>query len=181
MKKLLVCVAVIFSFKGFSQPSDFIILKKRGKTVQNIYAGSNFEFITKTGAYRNGLLKRIYNDTLQVQEFQVRHIPTTVGGVIYDTVGSFSYTYHYLDIQSLGKNRKGFNVAGSGYALMGGSALLIVASGVSYLIDKDKFSPELLLASVGLGGVGYLMSKAGSKGIVIGKKGYSLQYMDVTP
>lgn len=181
MKQLLVCVAVIFSLAGFSQPSDFIILKKKGKTVQNIYAGSNFEFTTKNGAYRNGLLKRIYNDTIQVQEFQVRHIPTTVGGVIYDTVGSFSFNYHYLDIHILGKERKGFNVSGSGNALVGGAILLTLASGVSYLVDKDKFSPELLLAAIGLGGVGYFMSKVGSKGIVIGKKGYYLQYMDVTP
>ena len=64
---------------------------------------------------------------------------------------------------------------------MGGSALLIVGSGVSYLIDKDKFSPELLIAAVGLGGVGYLLSKVGAKGTVIGRKGYALQYMDVTP
>ncbi|RYG53909.1 MAG: hypothetical protein EOO01_03060 [Chitinophagaceae bacterium] len=181
MRKLLVCVAVMISLTGFSQPSDFLILKKKGKTAQNIYAGNNLEFTTKTGAYRNGLVKRIHNDTLFIQEFQVRHIPTTVGGVIYDTVGSFSYNYSYHDILSLGKTRKGFNVSGSGYTLMGGAALLVVGSGVSYLIDKDKFSPELLLAAVGLGGVGYLMSRAGSKGIVIGKKGYSLQYMDVTP
>ena len=171
----------MFSSAAIAQPSDFIILKKRNKTVSNIYAGSNFEFTTKSGAYRNGLLKRIYNDSILVQEFQVRHIPTTVGGVIYDTIGSFSYSYHYLDIHTLGRQRKGFNVSGSGSALMGGSALLIVASGVSYLADRDKFSPELLWVSVGLGGVGYLLSKAGSKGTVIGKKGYALQYIDATP
>ena len=181
MKNFLAFISVIISFTAAAQPSDFIILKKKGKTVKNIYAGSNFEFTTKTGAYRNGLLKRIYNDSIQVQEFQVRHIPTTVGGVIYDTVGSFSYNYHYLDIHALGKTRKGFNVSGSGYTLMGGSALLIVESGVSYLMDEDKFSPELLIAAVGLGGVGYLLSKVGAKGTVIGRKGYALQYMDVTP
>ncbi len=182
MMKLLVSLFLLFPLATFSQASDFIILKKKGRTVQNIFAGSNFEFTTKSGAYRNGLIKRIHNDTLSIQEFQVRHIPTTVGGVIYDTVGSFSYVYHYNDINALGSNKKrGFNLAGSGNALVGGAILLTVASGISYLVDKDKFSPELLLAAIGLGGVGYLMSTAGSKGIVIGRRGYSLQYMDVTP
>jgi hypothetical protein len=54
--------------------------------------------------------------------------------------------------------------------------LLTVASGIAYLADSKKFSPELLAASVGLAGVGYLLTRTHSDQMPIGKK-YSLEYV----
>lgn len=165
-----------------SQPSDFLILKKKGKSITNFYAGTNIEFVSIYGAYRNGLITQIRNDSVFIQEFQIQQIPTTLGTYITDTVGSFRYAYPYRDILTIGsKPEKGFNLAGSGAALSGGGVLLMVASGVVYIVDKDKFSPELALGAAGLAAVGYLLSKAAGKSIVIGKRGYSLEYADMTP
>ena len=163
-----------------SQQADFIILKKKGKTIRSYYAGTSIEFVTLNGIYKNGLINKIEHDSIFLQEFLVQQLVTPLGYYVLDTVGSFRYVYHYQHIKSLGKPEKGFNVRGSGAALMGGGILLTFASGISYLADKEKFSPELLGAAVGLGFIGYLMSKAGSKGIVIGKKKYQLQYISLT-
>ncbi len=164
----------------FAQPTDFLILKKGDKPLKNFYAGSQIEFMTVDGAYRNALITSINKDSIYLQEFLVRRLPTVYGSYINDTAGSFRYVYHYRQIGSFGKAAgKGFNVSGSGAALLGGSVLLTLASGVSYIADKDKFSPELLAAAVALGTAGYFMSRAGRKGIVIGKK-YTLQYMNMT-
>jgi hypothetical protein len=101
-----------------------------------------------------------------------------MGFYVLDT--SFYYsTYHYKEIASIGKSGRRFDWGGSGGALMGGGLLLTVASGVVYLADNKKFSPELLAASVGLFGVGYLLSRSGGKGMIIGKK-YSLVYIKAT-
>jgi hypothetical protein len=62
---------------------------------------------------------------------------------------------------------------------MGGGLLLTIASGVVFLADNKKFSPELLGAAVGLAGLGYLMTRTSGKGMVIGKK-YSLVYIKAT-
>lgn len=176
MKQLLY-IFLFLPFAAASQSSDFIILKKKDKTIRNIFAGSNIEFMTTGGAYRDAYITAIKNDSIFLQEFVVNRIPTTFGTYILDTPGSFRYVYHYNQIGSFGpKKQKGFNVSGSGTALMGGGALLTVASGVSYLADKEKFSPGLLAAAVGLGGIGYLMNKSSGKGMTIGKK-YRLQYM----
>ncbi len=176
MKQLL-NIFLFFPFVVSAQSSDFIIVKKKNKTVRNIFAGSNIEFVTTNGAYRNAFINAIQNDSIYLQEFVTQRIPTTFGTYIIDTVGSFRYIYHYNEIGSFGpKKQKGFNVSGSGAALMGGGALLTIASGVSYLADKDKFSPGLLAAAVGLGGLGYLMNKSAGKAMVVGKK-YRLQYM----
>ena len=168
----------LFSTAAYSQQADFIVLKKNQKTVKNFYSGTHIEFVATNGAYRNALITRIKNDSLYLQEFIVYRMPTTLGTYILDTTGSFSYAYHYNQIKSFGKPQKGFNVGGSGAALMGGGVLLVLASGVSYLIDKDQFSPELLVAAVGLAGIGYIMNKAAAKRIVIGKK-YKLQYISL--
>ncbi len=175
--KWLLNVLLILSSACGAQSSDFIILKKGNKTIRNIYAGTNIQFVSTSGAYRDALITSVKNDSIYLQEFLVRRMPTVYGSYINDTAGSFRYTYHYNQIGSLGKkSSKGFNISGSGAALMGGGILLTLASGVSYIADKDKFSPELLGAAVALGGLGYLISTSGKNGIVIGRK-YTLQYM----
>jgi len=180
MKRWIFFITLFAATAAFSQPSDFIILKKKDKTIHSYYAGTQIEFMSTSGAYRNALINKIVNDTLYLQEFLIRHIPTQLGFYITDTAGSYRYAYHYNQIASFGKEQKGFNVRGSGAALLGGGALLTVASGVVYLVDRKKFSPALLIASAGLATIGYFMSKSGSKGIVIGKKNYRIEYIKVT-
>jgi hypothetical protein len=178
--KWLLIVLMTFPFVCAAQSADFIVLKKGHRTIRNFYSGRNIQFVTTGGAYRDALINAIQKDSIYLQEFLVRRVPTVYGSYVNDTAGSFRYTYHYKEVRSLGKPaKKGFNVNGSGAALMGGGALLTLASGVSYLADKDNFSPDLLGAAVALGGLGYLMSTSGRKGIVIGRK-YTLQYIKMT-
>ncbi len=175
--KLLLLIFFISPFSGLAQSSDFLILKKKNKALKYFYSGSNIEFISNTGAYRNALITGIKNDSIYLQEFYVVRRPTTFGSMMLDTAGSFRYVYHYKQVHSFGpKKQKGFNKSGSGAALMGGGTLLTLASGVSYLADREKFSPELLAAAVGLGAVGYIMSRSSNKGMIIGKK-YRIEYM----
>ena len=178
--KLLLCIIILLPLSGLCQPSDFLILKKNKKPLKYFYAGSQIQFVSTNGAYRDALINQIKNDTLYIQEFLVQRLATSFGSYFIDTVGSFRYSYHYNQVGSFGKaQKKGFNVSGSGAALLGGGTLLTLASGVSYLADKEKFSPQLLIASAGLATAGYFMSRTGKKGMVIGKK-YKLQYMNMT-
>lgn len=171
---------ILLSFAGKSQQSDFIVLKKKGKTIQSYYAGTQIEFITVTGVYKNALIQSIRNDSLFLREFLVRQVPTQFGFYIIDTIGSSRYAYNYKDIKSLGKPQKGFNVRGSGAALLGGGILLTLAGGVVYLADKDQFSPKLMGAAAGLGITGYFLSRAGGKGIQPGRKHYRLEYINMS-
>jgi hypothetical protein len=93
-----------------------------------------------------------------------------LGVYILDTVGVYNLQYHYNEIKVIGKSSKGFNVSGSAASLMGGGLLLMLASGVVYLVDKENFSPALLIASASLAGIGFLMAKTSGKGMEIGKK-----------
>ena len=174
-------ILILFIFAGYvlkAQPSDFIILKKKHKTVKIFYKGSQIEFVTNTGAYRNALIKDIKNDSIFLQEFLINRVPTSLGFYVIDTVGSFRYAYNFNQIYHFGQENKKFNVAGSGATLLGGGALITLASGVVYLADNKNFSPTLLAAGAGLAAVGYFLSKGSNKGITIGNKHYRLQYIN---
>lgn len=179
--KILFIFFLFLSSACIAQPSDFIILKKNGKTVKSFYSGSQIEFVTVSGVYKNAVITKVYHDSIFLKEYIVRQMVTQFGFYVTDTAGSYSYVYHYKDIKSLGKKQKGFNVQGSGAALLGGGILLTLASGVVYLVDRDKFSPALVGGAAALGAIGFAMTKAGGKGIVIGKKKYRLEYMKLTP
>jgi len=175
---LLSLILIVFHANG--QPSDFIVLKKHNKTLKSFYAGTDIEFVTYSGAYRNARIEKITNDSLFLREFLVQRIPTQLGFLITDTVGSFRYAYPYTQIARMGKKQKGFSLNASGASLIGGGIVLTVASGVVYLVDRAKFSPQLLLGGIGLGALGYLFTRIGAKGIVIGKHGYRIEYVNLT-
>lgn len=178
--KLFLPILLLLSFTAYSQSADYIILKKRGRTVKTFFAGTNIGITTTSGAYVNAHISGIQHDTLFLQEFIIQYIPTTIGTYILDTVGSFRFKYHYNQIKAIGEWKKaGFDTKGSGATLLGGGTLLTLASGVVYLADREKFSAPLLIASAGLGTLGYFMARHGAKGIVIGKK-YSLHYMNMS-
>ncbi len=172
---LLFCVLLTHA-----QSNDFIILKKKSTTIKTFFKGSQIEFITTNGAYRNAVINEIRNDSIFLKEYIINRIPTTLGFYIDDTIGSYHYAYHYTEIYKFNKSNKKFNVGGSGAALLGGGLLITLASGVVYIADKEKFSPSLLAAGAGLGALGFLISKKSGKGITVGKNKYSLQYITIS-
>jgi hypothetical protein len=178
--KLWLPLFLLFPCFGISQSADFILIKKKNKTLQTYFAGREIAFTTTSGSYINAHINGIKNDTLYLQEFLVQRLPTTIGTYILDTMGSYHYKFHYNQIAVVGKNeKKGFNRGGSGASLFGGGILLTLASGVVYIADRKNFSRPLLLAAVGLGGFGYFLLRTGGKGMVIGKP-YKLEYINMS-
>lgn len=175
MKKLCCFLFIFFSVVCVAQTADFILLKQKDRTIKTFFTGSPIRFTSTNGVYVEANITAIKNDTLFLQQYVIRQVPTQLGVYVLDT--SYYYNqYHYNQIKAIGKSGRRFDVGGSGAALMGGGILLSIASGVVYLADNKKFSPELLAAAVGLTGVGFLLSKQAGKGMMIGKK-YSLVYV----
>ena len=180
--KIYLLILLFISTNSFAQSADFIQLKKNNKTITTYYSGMHIAFTAESGAYIDALINGIKNDTLYVQEFIIRYLPTTIGTYIIDTAGSYHYKYHYRQVVAIGQKPKtNFNTRGSGAALLGGGILLTLASGVVYVADREKFSAPLLLTAVGLGTLGYFMAKGkkGGGGMLIGKK-YKLVYMNMS-
>jgi hypothetical protein len=177
--KTVLCILSMFGVAGvFAQASDFILFKKKGITQKTYFTGSTIVFTSNSGANIEANILDIRNDSLLLRQYITRPVMTPLGVYVLDT-SFYYYKYHYKDIAAIGKTGRRFDWVSSGGALMGGGLLLTVGSGIVYLTDNKRFSPELLGAAVGLTGVGYLISRNAGKGMQIGKK-YSLEYIRAT-
>ena len=175
MKKLILLLFVFIAVQSFAQSSDFILFKHKDRTIKTFFVGGQISFTSNTGAFIEANITNIKNDTLYLKEYIIRQVPTQLGVYMLDTTYYYGQ-YHYKQILAIGQTGRRFDWGGSGAALMGGGLVLTVASGVVFLADNKKFSPELLGGAVALTGLGYLMSRSSGKGMVIGKK-YSLVYI----
>lgn len=180
MKYLLLCCSFLFLSAAYSQSADFLVLKKKNKIIQKFFSGENIAFTSSNGNHLDAYINKIQNDTVYLQQFVVRYLPTTFGTYIVDTAGSYRYKYHYKQIVAIGqKANSNFNWKGSGAALLSGGAVLTLGSGVVAIADPKKFSAPLLIGSAALGTLGYFMAKGKkSLGLPIGKK-YTLTYMNM--
>jgi hypothetical protein len=179
MNRILLILFLITGYQTFAQSSDVILLKKHNKTIKRYFSGTDIDLTTKNGVYLNAEIIKIKSDSLFLRQFDIRQIPTQLGVYILDTVATYYYTYHYNDIKAIGRSNKKFNLSGSAATLLGGGLLLTVASGVVFLVDREKFSPSLMIASASLATLGYVTAKTGGKGMIIGKK-YSLVYLGIS-
>lgn len=180
MSKIFTIIMCLFIFTAHAQQSDFIILKKKSKTVQMFFKGSQIEFLTTSGAYRNAIITEIKNDSIYLKEYIINIVPSTLGFFFTDTVGSYRYAYNYKQIYKFNKENKKFNTGGSAAALYGGGLLISVASGVVYLADRKNFSYTLFTTGAGLAAIGYLWQKQTSKGITVGKNKYRIEYINIS-
>lgn len=177
---IAILVSLFISGQAKAQSNDVLSLYKKGRVVKTYFAGDNISFSSTSGAYRDALITAIKNDSIYLQEFLVYKVPTTYGGFVLDTAGSFRYKYGYKEIYSFGpKPHRGFDIGGSAGALFGGGAVLSVASLVVLAADKNKFSPVLLGAGLGGIALGYLLSKTANKAVIVGKNHYSLKYTNL--
>jgi len=179
MTRIIIFLLLLIANQTFAQSSDVILLKRHKKTVKRYFSGTDIDLTTNTGVYLSAQIVKIKSDSLFLRHFDIRQVPTQLGVYILDTVATYYYKYHYNQIKAIGKTGRRFNLSGSGASLLGGGILLTLASGVVFLVDRDKFSPALLIASASLATVGYVMSKTGGKGMIIGKK-YSMVYLGIS-
>ncbi len=162
-----------------AQSSDALLLKKGARTIRSFYSGTTLSMTTTDGRSHYGLIEGVYRDTLRLVTYVVERRMTSMGFYILDTAGVYHSRFHYREIRTIWNDRKNFNWAASGYSLLGGGTLLTLASGVVYLVDRDKFSPELMATGAGLALVGYFLASQDKKRFVVGKK-YRLQYLPLS-
>lgn len=183
MKTIL---SLLFAFfivaAGLSQPSDFIVLKKNQRTIKSFFTGSNIIFQTANGEY-SGQITAIKKDSLFINQYDVRQVPTNLGIYVLDTVATYRIAFNYKDITKItNQGRKGFNWAASGGSLFGGGILITAVGLGTWVFTKPgtqyHASPALVLSGAALAGIGYLLLKSNGSYYTIGKK-YQLEYVKV--
>lgn len=182
MKSTLLCFIVFFIYaEGFSQPSDFIVLKKHHKTIKSFFAGSNISFETGKGFY-SGQITFINKDSLFINQYDIRQRQTVLGVYVLDTVATYRLVFNYRDILKIGsERRKGFNWSATGASLFYGGILLTGVGLGTWVFTKPgteyHASPLVVISGAALAGVGYLLLRSKNSN-TIGKK-YQLEYIKV--
>lgn len=176
-KILLFFLSALFVNVVMAQSTDFILLKKNKITKATYFVGSNIQCTTTSGTFINGQIVAIKNDSMVIKQYDVRQVPTQLGVYILDTINTYYFNINYHQIKAIGTPGRKFNWSASGASLMSGSIVLTVANGIVALVDNKRFSTNLFIGGVALGGLGYLLYKKSGKGIAIGKK-YTLVYIN---
>ena len=184
MKVILLVVLLGFTCHVQAQSNDFILLKKKGKTVRRLFAGEYIlAAIDGAGPYEL-VIREVYKDSVRLMGYSLEQNATAYGGFYIDTAARYYITKPYQSITAFYNNRnKKFNFGGSGGTMMAAGFLGLLITGVNAVYLKQPLftggTPWFAAGSVALAGVGYLLYKASIKPIIIGKK-YQLVYVKVS-
>jgi len=133
---LLPLLLLSFSFTALAQPSDYIVLKKRNnRTLKTYFQGSFISAITYTGFTLSGIIRQIKNDSVFIEQREVRQVPTQFGTPALDTIYR-TIRLHYKEIMTFNYTN---NKAGNGPRL------------------RRSFVGGKLPRIMGLGGAGFIV------------------------
>jgi hypothetical protein len=180
---LLLCSLFFFGSLVSAQSNDFILLKKKGKTVRRLFAGQYITAAIEGNGPYDLLIRNVYNDSVRFMGYALAQNATGYGGFYIDTVERYYITKPYRSFTAFynDKNKK-FNFASSSGTLMAAGFLGLLMTGVNAAYLKQPVftggTPWFAAGSAALIGVGYLLFKTSTKPIKIGKK-YQLVYVKV--
>jgi hypothetical protein len=179
MKPLLITYLVLVSVTASSQQTDFFLLKHSGRTVRSFFAGSYIDFATIRGESHSGYIKKVANDSVWVENYQILKGYTMFGGAILDTMTFQAMKFAVKDITAIHKEKLRLEQTALPVLLKIGSAGYILLHIVNGIILKQNinFTRVGIAAAVYL--VAVLIQKLRKEYYHIGKK-YTLQYMSLS-
>ena len=132
LRLLLPILLGTLSFIASAQPSDYIVLKKKNnRTLKTYFPGTFLSAVTYTGFTLNGVIKEIKNDSVFIEQFDVRQVPTQFGVPALDTV-VYTIRLHYQEIRKwlYETNRSG------GGSRRGGGLIqqIMIVGGIGFIV-----------------------------------------------
>lgn len=184
MKPALLVILSILPSLVFAQQSDMLVLKKKNnRTVETFFAGKQVKFVYADGQWMKGEIRYIARDSVFLNFFDIRPMPTGYGTYSIDTIAVLPFALHYRDMVAFPrrkdswrfiKNGTLFKIGGAGYILLN------VING-QYLDEPITDSRNLrsLGIAAGVFGAGFLMGRLHKPLLEVGKK-YKLHYVSLT-
>lgn len=165
------------------QPSDYLVLKKKNnRTLRTYFTGTFISAVSYDGFEINGIISKIRNDTLFIQQQRVYYV-NKLGLPALDTL-LYTIAVDYRDIHRFNYSshtgiggaprRRGFSeVALPTLMIMGGFGYLTLES-VNTLYRKESFNDKGKLTGMAIaaavGGSGILMKRIGRNNNEVGRK-----------
>lgn len=96
MKLIFTALFLFFLHTTYAQ-NDFIVLQKKGRTIQRYFAGNNISFYTNEGFLITGNIKKCVHDSLFI-DIPITMDIHTIFGIVPDTTG---FTYYKININKI--------------------------------------------------------------------------------
>jgi hypothetical protein len=184
MHKVVLIVLSFFFYKITYSQQDFLLLKKRNKTIASFYIGSPITFRTAAGDWVDAYINKIANDTLYIKEFELVTYVNSWGMPAVDTMWRNTRKITTKDIVAFPRQDQSINYIKNGTILQVGAGGYILLNVINTLSSGDNLFENnngLRLAIAGaVFVIGTLMHTSRSPEIKIGKK-YKLQYIKMQP
>ena len=178
-KPAMLILSLLFTLNSFGQQSDFLSFRKKDRTIKSYFKGMPITFVHINGSEVNGIIEKVYNDTIYIKQYDVRMFSTPWGTRVEDTLSSYDLRFHYKEIAAIPRPPKAFEFVRNGTLFMiggGGYAFLHTFNG---LVQKKKIYPSTLLISGGVAALGFTMHKLRKYYYPVGKK-YRIEYIKMT-
>ena len=172
-----------------AQPSDYIVLKKKNnRTLKTYFPGTFLSALTYTGFTLNGVIKEIKNDSVFIEQWEVRQVPTQFGVPALDTI-VYTIRMHYQEIRQYlyTTNRSGASRRRGGgmiqqIMIIGGTGFIVLEL-VNTLYRGESLSDgnklTVMAIAAGIAATGMLWKHLQSRGEKSGKK-YKVIYVDMS-
>ena len=189
LRLLLPILLITLSFTVSAQPSDYIVLKKKNnRTLKTYFPGTFLSAVTYTGFTLNGVIREIRNDSVFIEQWEVRQVPTQFGVPALDTI-VYTIRMHYQEIRQYlyTTNRPGASRRRSGgmiqQIMIIGGAGFIVLEVVNTLYRGESLSDgnklTVMAIAAGVAATGMLWKHFQNRGEKKGKK-YKVIYVDMS-
>ena len=182
MKKIILLSFCFLIVHTVSAQNDFIVLKKRYRTLENFVSGEDIYFQMKDKRWITARIKSIKDDSLYLLPYTLAPFIDYWGLIHMDTAWLYRTTIAYRDIYAMPKEKQAFGFVRNGFLFQCGGAGYAALNVINTLGNKEPLfdaqnSRRLGIAAAvfSLGEIFHLTYKPYA---VIGRK-YKIVYVEM--
>lgn len=173
MKLTGLIICCIFSLSVMAQ-KDVLLLKQNSQTLQSWTSGSYILFQFSSKQWIEGIIKSIKNDSILIDQIQVRQVGNQFGLPTIDTAHFGLLKLHINEIYGMPKRGSSNNLISNGSLFQLGSGAYIFLNVINSLIKSDPVFgsdnlPKLGIAA-GFFALGKFLEKSHRSYLPMGKK-----------
>jgi hypothetical protein len=154
--------------------SDWLVLKKNGKTIKTYMPGARIDFLTTNKTPVSGVMYKLRNDTLYLIQFDIRMMPTKTGGILNDTITQKTNPYLIKHIGYITKQKESFRYIKNGTIFMIGGGAYAGLHLINAAILSDPVDWKVVGIAGGVFAFGFLLKMLHKEEMTLGKK-YKLE------
>ncbi|MBA4197915.1 MAG: hypothetical protein C0459_10210 [Chitinophaga sp.] len=159
MKQLLTITFLIFSATAFSQTKEWMVLQKKGITIETFFPGKYITIQFDNYQWIEGEIREIRNDSIFINQKISRIVGNAWGLPVRDTLSLGLLAYAINQIYAMPLRNQQLGVITSGAIFQVGGAGYIVLNAANSLIQNQNFFTAQNLTGVGIAAGVFLFGK----------------------